>query len=337
MFPPQMFSRRSFAALLLSSVPIVAMTAQPSADPLPSWREGATKRAILEFLRKTTSWESSDYLPPSARIAVFDNDGTLWVEQPVYPEVVFAVDRVKALAPLHSEWATLEVFQAALAGDMASLVKGGLRAMGAIVLATHAETTPDMFHQLVSSWLISARHPRFHHRYTKCIYQPMLEVLTLFRAHGYRTWIVTGGTTEFLRPWTPSVYGVPPDQVVGTTLKSTYSTHDGQGDLVQRGELESLDEGAGKVVNLYRSVGQRPVAAFGNSDGDYEMLQFATTGPGPHLGVLIHHDDGDREYAYDRDTTIGKLDRGLTDAAANGWLVSSVKNDWLRVFADYQR
>jgi phosphoserine phosphatase len=331
-----MFSRRSFAALLLCSVPIATIMAQPSADPLPSWREGATKRAILEFLRKTTSRESSDYLPTSERIAVFDNDGTLWVEQPIYPEVVFAVDRVKALAPLHSDWSSREVFQAALAGDMASLVKGGLRAMGAIVLASHAETTPDTFHQLVSNWLITARHPRFHHRYTECIYQPMVEVLTLFRAHGYRTWIVTGGTTEFLRSWTQSAFGVPPDQVIGTTLKTTYSMRDGRGDLVQLGELESLDEGAGKVVNLYRSLGQRPVAAFGNSDGDYEMLQFTTTGQGLRLGVLIHHDDGDREYAYDRDTNIGKLDRGLTDAAANGWLVSSIKNDWSRVFADHQ-
>jgi phosphoserine phosphatase len=260
-FRPHMFSRRSFVALLLGIVPIKAMMAQPSPDPLPSWREGTTKRAILEFLRKTTSRESSHYLPPSARIAVFDSDGTLWVEQPIYPEVVFAVDRVKALAPLHSEWATREVFQAALAGDMASLVKGGLRAMGAIVLASHAETTPDTFHRLVSSWLISARHPRFNRRYTKCIYQPMVEVLTLFRAHGYRTWIVSAGTTEFLRPWTQCNFGVPPDQVVGTTLKSTYSMHDGHGDLVQLGELESLDEGAGKVINLYRSVGQRPVAA----------------------------------------------------------------------------
>jgi haloacid dehalogenase-like hydrolase len=329
---PTRISRRSFTAFLLGSVPAAAI-AQSLTDPLPSWRDGATKRAILEFLRKTTSPESSDYVPPSERVAVFDNDGTLWVEQPIYTQVAFAVERLKALLPQHPEWKGRDVFEAALANDIAAVLqRGGLTAIGAILVATQAGTTPDAFHQIVSSWLVGARHPRFQRPYTECIYQPMLEVVTLFRASGYRTYIVTGGTVEFLRPWTQSVYGVPPGQVVGTTLKLSYRLHDGHADLVQLPEVEDLDEGQHKAANISKIIGQRPLAAFGNSDGDYEMLQFTTTGQGARLGVLIHHDDDDREYAYDRSSNIGKLDRGLSDAAANGWLVTSMKNDWSRVF-----
>jgi phosphoserine phosphatase len=310
--------------------------AQSTPDPLPSWRDGATKRAILDFLRTTTTAGSSGYVQPSERLAVFDNDGTMWVEQLIYPEVVFAVDRLKALAPQHPEWKDREVFQAALSGDMTALAKGGLRAMGAIVIAIQAGTTVEAFHGIVSDWLISARHPRFQRPYTECVYQPMAEVVALFRANGYRTWIVTGGTAEFVRSWTQSTYGVPPDQVIGSRLKLDYVMHDGRSDLVQLGELEELDEGPRKAINISKYLDQRPLAAFGNSDGDYEMLQFTTTAQGPRLGVLVHHDDEDREYAYDRNTTIGKLDRGLTDAAANGWLVASMKNDWERVFAERQ-
>jgi phosphoserine phosphatase len=287
-------------------------------------------------LRTTTTAGSSGYVQPSERLAVFDNDGTMWVEQLIYPEVVFAVDRLKALAPQHPEWKDREVFQAALSGDMTALAKGGLRAMGAIVIAIQAGTTVEAFHGIVSDWLISARHPRFQRPYTECVYQPMAEVVALFRANGYRTWIVTGGTAEFVRPWTQSTYGVPPDQVIGSRLKLDYVMHDGRSDLVQLGELEELDEGPRKAINISKYLDQRPLAAFGNSDGDYEMLQFTTTAQGPRLGVLVHHDDEDREYAYDRNTTIGKLDRGLTDAAANGWLVASMKNDWERVFAERQ-
>ena len=336
MFRPSAISRRSFTALLLGSMPSAFVMAQSTPDPLPSWRDGATKRAILDFLRTTTTAGSSGYVQPSERLAVFDNDGTMWVEQLIYPEVVFAVDRLKALAPQHPEWKDREVFQAALSGDMTALAKGGLRAMGAIVIAIQAGTTVEAFHGIVSDWLISARHPRFQRPYTECVYQPMAEVVALFRANGYRTWIVTGGTAEFVRPWTQSTYGVPPDQVIGSRLKLDYVMHDGRSDLVQLGELEELDEGPRKAINISKYLDQRPLAAFGNSDGDYEMLQFTTTAQGPRLGVLVHHDDEDREYAYDRNTTIGKLDRGLTDAAANGWLVASMKNDWERVFAERQ-
>lgn len=336
MFRPSAISRRSFTALLLGSMPSAFVMAQSTPDPLPSWRDGATKRAILDFLRTTTTAGSSGYVQPSERLAVFDNDGTMWVEQLIYPEVVFAVDRLKALAPQHPEWKDREVFQAALSGDMTALAKGGLRAMGAIVIAIQAGTTVEAFHGIVSDWLISARHPRFQRPYTECVYQPMAEVVALFRANGYRTWIVTGGTAEFVRSWTQSTYGVPPDQVIGSRLKLDYVMHDGRSDLVQLGELEELDEGPRKAINISKYLDQRPLAAFGNSDGDYEMLQFTTTAQGPRLGVLVHHDDEDREYAYDRNTTIGKLDRGLTDAAANGWLVASMKNDWERVFAERQ-
>jgi phosphoserine phosphatase len=336
LFRPSAISRRSFTALLLGSMPSAFVMAQSTPDPLPSWRDGATKRAILDFLRTTTTAGSSGYVQPSERLAVFDNDGTMWVEQLIYPEVVFAVDRLKALAPQHPEWKDREVFQAALSGDMTALAKGGLRAMGAIVIAIQAGTTVEAFHGIVSDWLISARHPRFQRPYTECVYQPMAEVVALFRANGYRTWIVTGGTAEFVRSWTQSTYGVPPDQVIGSRLKLDYVMHDGRSDLVQLGELEELDEGPRKAINISKYLDQRPLAAFGNSDGDYEMLQFTTTAQGPRLGVLVHHDDEDREYAYDRNTTIGKLDRGLTDAAANGWLVASMKNDWERVFAERQ-
>jgi phosphoserine phosphatase len=336
LFRPSAISRRSFTALLLGSMPSAFVMAQSTPDPLPSWRDGATKRAILDFLRTTTTAGSSGYVQPSERLAVFDNDGTMWVEQLIYPEVVFAVDRLKALAPQHPEWKDREVFQAALSGDMTALAKGGLRAMGAIVIAIQAGTTVEAFHGIVSDWLISARHPRFQRPYTECVYQPMAEVVALFRANGYRTWIVTGGTAEFVRSWTQSTYGVPPDQVIGSRLKLDYVMHDGRSDLVQLGELEELDEGPRKAINISKYLDQRPLAAFGNSDGDYEMLQFTTAAQGPGLGVLVHHDDEDREYAYDRNTTIGKLDRGLTDAAANGWLVASMKNDWQRVFAERQ-
>lgn len=335
-YRPQIFSRRSFTALLLGGVPAAALMAQTPADPLPSWRDGPTKRAILEFLRKTTTSGSVDYVPPSERLAVFDNDGTLWVEQAIYPEVVFAVDRLRALAPQHPEWQSREALQAALTGDMAALAKGGLRAMGPVVLTSHAGISPNALHQLVSEWLTTARHPRFNRAYTACVYQPMLEVLALFRANGYRTCIVTGGTAEFVRAWTQGIYGVPPDQVIGTALKLNYLVQDGRGEVVLAGEVADLDEGANKAVNIARVLGQRPLAAFGNSDGDYEMLQFTTTGQGLRLGVLIHHDDGDREYAYDRATMIGRLDHGLTDAAANGWCVASMKDDWSRIFADHQ-
>jgi hypothetical protein len=326
-------SRRSFAALLLGSLPTAAVMAQAATDPLPSWRDGATKRAILEFLRTTTTPESPGYVPPSERTAVFDNDGTLWVEQPVYPQIAFAVWRLKALAPQHPEWADHEPFRSALAGDMTALAKGGLRAMLPIALSAQANTTPEAFHQIVTTWLSTARNTRFRSLYTECIYQPMAELMVLFRAKGFRTWIISGNTAEFLRPWTQRIYGVPSDQVVGSTLRLSYQVQNGRAEVVQLDELEDLNEGPSKVANISRVLGRRPLAAFGNSDGDYEMLQFTTTGPGARLGVLIHHDDADREYAYDRNTNIGKLDRGLTDAAARGWLVASMKNDWSRVFA----
>ncbi|MET1028330.1 MAG: HAD family hydrolase [Dongiaceae bacterium] len=331
-------SRRAFGTLLLASVPAATAIAQQNvtqqnAVSLPSWREGKTKRAILNFLQATTTAGSPDYVPPAERIAVFDNDGTLWTEQPMYTQVTFALARLQALAPQHPDWATREPFRSALAGDMATLAQGGLRALGQIAIATQADTTPEAFHRIVTDWLATARHPRFQRPYTDCVYQPMLEVLALFRVRGFRTYIASGGTVEFMRPWTEGVYGVRADQVVGSTLKLRYQFQQGRGDLVQTSELDLLDEGPGKPAGIFQLLGQRPIAAFGNSDGDYEMLQYVTSGPGKRLAVLIHHDDGAREYAYDRQSKIGQLDRALTDAPKNGWLVTSMKNDWSRMFS----
>ncbi len=325
-------SRRALGTLLLASVPAATAIAQQNTAPLPSWRDGRTKRAILDFLQATTTAGSPDYVPPAERLAVFDNDGTLWVEQPMYTQVTFALARLHALAPQHPDWANREPFRSALAGDMAALAKGGLHAMGQIAIATQADITPETFHQIVTDWLAGAHHPRFRRPYTDCVYQPMLEVLALFRAHGFRTCIASGGTVEFMRPWTEKIYGVPAGQVVGSTLKLRYQLQQGRGDLVQTSELDLLDEGPGKPAGIFQLLGQRPIAAFGNSDGDYEMLQYTTSGAGRRLGVLIHHDDGNREYAYDRQSNIGQLDRALTDVPKNGWVLTSMKNDWSRLF-----
>ena len=328
--PPRL-PRRALPALLLAALPRAA-TAQQPGDPLPSWRDGATKRAILDFLEATTTEGGPEFVPPSDRLAVFDNDGTLWVEQPIYTQLAFAFDRVRALAPQHPEWAGREPFRAVVAGDMAELARAGEKGMAEIIAATHTGMTPEAFRATALEWLGTARHPRFGRPYTACVYQPMLEALALFRARGFRTCIVSGGTTEFMRPWAERAYGVPPEQVVGTTFKLRYALHEGRGDLLTLPEIELIDDGPGKPAGISRILGRRPVAAFGNSDGDYEMLEYTTTGPGRRLGVIVHHDDAEREYAYDRQSHVGKLDRGLDDAGRQGWSLVSMRNDWARVF-----
>jgi hypothetical protein len=327
------FSRRQFAVLLLASLPAARAFALQGPDPLPSWREGANKRAILDFIQATTMTGMSGYLDPADRLALFDNDGTLWPEQPVYTEVAFAVDRLRALAHAHPEWAARESLRGALAGDIAAVARGGLRTMADIILAVQGNTTPEAFHATVTEWLKTARHPRFGRRYSDCIYQPMREVIALFRSAGFAICIVSGGTEEFLRPWTEAVYGVKAEQVIGSTLKLNYQQHNGRGELVQLPQIDRLNEGPVKPVTVFDRLGRRPNAAFGNSDGDYEMLQYTTTGPGRRLGVLIHHDDAVREYAYDRQSDVGRLDRGLNDVQANGWLLTSMRGDWSQIFA----
>ncbi|WP_249681009.1 HAD family hydrolase [Roseococcus pinisoli] len=325
--------RRALSALVLAALPGLA-AAQGRGDPLPSWREGGTKRAILDFLRATTTPGSADFVAPAERLAVFDNDGTLWVEQPLYAQFAFALDRVRALAPQHPEWAMRDPFRAVLANDMHALVQTGEHGLAEIIAVTHTGMSPEVFRQTALAWLATARHPRFARPYTECIYQPMLEVLALFRARGFRTCIVSGGTLEFMRPWAEQAYGVPPDQIVGTTFKLHYGLANGRGELTTLSEVDLLDDGPGKPAGIARAFGRRPIAAFGNSDGDYEMLEYTTTGPGRRLGLIVHHDDAAREYAYDRQSHIGRLDRALTAAPQQRWLVTSMRDDWARVFPD---
>jgi len=332
-------SRRAFGAALIASFAASQVRAQEklshsSVDALPSWRDGAIKSAILNFLDATTTDGSPDHVPPSERTVVFDNDGTLWSEQPIYPEVVFAADRLHALVSQHPDWAGREPYRSALAGDMDALAQGGLHDIAAIVLAAQGDTTLEAFHGMVSDWIHTARHPRFERLYTECVYQPMLEVLALFLARGFHVWIATGSSLEFMRPWAPVVYGVPIDHLIGTTLKLRYEMHDGRGELLQLSQLGAFDDGPGKPAAIASALGRRPLAAFGNSDGDYEMLQYVTSGGGRSLGVIVHHDDADREYAYDGESNIGRLDRALGDAAVNGWHVVSMRKDWGKVFPD---
>ncbi|MBR0651773.1 haloacid dehalogenase-like hydrolase [Roseomonas terrae] len=323
-----LLSRRGLSGMMLAALSARATAAQAGDDPLPSWRDGERKRAILDFLAATTTEGDAGFVPPGDRLAVFDNDGTLWVEQPMYTQLAFALDRVHALAPQHPEWQTQEPFRSVLAHDREGLSRAGTRGLVEIVKATHAGMSPDEFHVIVEDWLRQARHPRFGRPYTELIYQPMLEVLALFRARGFRTCICSGGTAEFMRPWTERVYGIPPGNVVGTTFQMSFEN----GRLLRLPEMDLINDGPGKPVGMSRFLGGLPQAAFGNSDGDYEMLQVVTAGPGRRLGMIVHHDDALREYAYDRQSHFGRLDRALNDAARRGWHLISMADDWSNVF-----
>ncbi len=301
-------------------------------DPLPSWNDGAAKQAIVAFVRATTTPGLSSYAPPAERVAVFDNDGTLWAEQPAYFQLLFALDRVKALAPQHPEWKTTQPFKAALEGDMKALAAAGEKGLLQLVMASHAGNTPEEFQQIVKEWLATALHPRFKRPYTELVYQPMLELLAYLRANGFKTFIVSGGGIEFVRAWSEKVYGIPPEQVVGSSIETKYEVRNGTPTLVRLPKIDFIDDKAGKPVGINRHIGRRPIAAFGNSDGDFQMLEWTTAGPGARFGLLLHHDDAEREYAYDRKSHVGKLDRGLDEAAARGWVVVSIKRDWNRVF-----
>jgi len=267
------------------------------------------------------------------RVAVFDNDGTLWSEQPMYVQLAFVLDRVKAMAPLHPEWKDKQPFKAVLEGDMKTLAESGERGMLELVLATHSGMTTDEFEKIVSEWLMTARHPRFKRPYTEIVYQPMLELLTYLRANGFKTFITSGGGIEFMRPWSERVYGVPPEQVVGSSIKTKFEMRDGRPTLFRVLEINFVDDGPGKPVGINEHVGRRAIAAFGNSDGDLEMLQWATMSGGVRLGLIVHHTDAEREYAYDRQSYFGKLDKALDAAALNRWTLVDMKKDWKRVFA----
>jgi phosphoserine phosphatase len=300
---------------------------------LSYWNRGAAKERIRRFVTATTTEGSPDYVQPNDRIAVFDNDGTLWVEQPMYTQLRFLLDRFGEMAPDHPEWAAQPPLKAAMDGDLAALAKYGEQGLGAVVMAVLDGSTTEEVQAESLAWIGSARHPRFDRLYSELIFQPQLQLLNYLRAHGYRTFIVSGGGVEFMRAFAEATYGVPPEQVVGSSVVTEYEMRDGRGVLVMKPQIDFVDDGPGKPVGVNQFIGRRPVIAVGNSDGDFEMLECTTTGDGPRLGVYIHHDDAEREYAYDRGATFGGLARGLDEAEARGWLVVSMKKDWNRIFA----
>jgi hypothetical protein len=326
---------RTLVALGLAAAGIAgAPAARGAADPLPSWNEGAAKRSVLEFVARVTAEGGADFVPAAERVAVFDNDGTLWAEQPMYVQLAFVLDRVKALAPRHPEWRTRPPFEAVLENDLAAVFAGGERALVELLAATHAGTTTEEFERIVTDWIGSARHPKTGKPYTEMVYQPMLELLAYLRANGFKTFIVSGGGIEFMRPWAERVYGVPPEQVVGSSIETRFELRDGEPALVRLPEIDFVDDKAGKPVGIQMHIGRRPIAAFGNSDGDLQMLQWTClSNDRPSFCLYVHHTDAAREWAYDRESVIGRLDLGLKEAAARRWTVASMKDDWKRVFA----
>lgn len=304
-----------------------------AADPLPSWRDTGTKRSIIDFVKKVTREGEPDFVPVAERIATFDNDGTLWAEQPMYFQLFFALDRIKALAPEHPEWAEQEPFASLLKGDVKAALAGGEHALAQIVMATHAGLTTEAFEKVVTDWIATAKHPTTGKLYTEMVYQPMLELLSYLRAHGFKTFIVSGGGIEFMRPWTEQVYGIPPEQVIGSSIKTQFEYRDGKPFIVRLPELNFVDDKAGKPSAIQHHIGRRPVFAAGNSDGDLQMLQWAAAGDGPAFCLYIHHTDAEREWAYDRESHVGKLQKGLDEAKSKGWTVTDMKSDWLTVFA----
>lgn len=303
---------------------------------LLSWNDGKTRQAIEAFVERVTTPGSADFVPPAERIAVFDNDGTLWSEQPMYVQLAFVIDRVKAMAPEHPEWKDRAPFNAALTGDFKALAAAGERGLMELVLATHAGMTADEFEQVVKDWIATAKHPVYQRPYTECVYQPMRELLEYLRANEFKTFIVSGGGIEFMRPWAEAVYGIPPEQVIGSSVKLKYEVRDGRPVLLRLPEIDFIDDKAGKPVGIHRQIGRRPIFAAGNSDGDFEMLEYTTAGAGPRFGLLLHHTDDQRETAYDRQSPFGRLDKALDAAPQRGWTVIDMRQDWKQVFPDKQ-
>jgi haloacid dehalogenase-like hydrolase len=318
---------------LAGALRLTTTLAQAQADPLPSWNDGPTKDSITQFVTRVTTQGGPDFVPEDQRIATFDNDGTLWVEQPMYVQLAFALDRVKALAPQHPDWKTKQPFKAVLDDDIKALAASGEKGLVELIAVTHAGMTTADFEKIVTDWIATARDRRFKRPYTELVYQPMLELLAYLRANGFKTFIVSGGGIEFMRPWTERIYGVPPQQVVGSSIKTKFQMRNGRPLLFRLPEINFIDDKAGKPIGINEHIGRRPIAAFGNSDGDLEMLQWTTMSGGPRFGLIVHHTDAEREYAYDRQSHFGRLDKALDAAALNKWTVVDMKNDWKRVFA----
>jgi hypothetical protein len=312
-----------------------AVTSLRAADPLPSWNDTAAKKAIITFVEKVTKQGSADFVPVPERIATFDNDGTLWCEQPMYFQLLFALDRVKILAPQHPEWKTHEPFASLLKGDVHGALAGGVKSLNEIVMVTHAGMTTEEFENIVKDWIATAKNPKTGKPLLEMVYQPMLELLAYLRANGFKTFIVSGGGIEFMRPWTEQVYGIPPEQVVGSSIKTEYEMRDGRPAIVRLPELDFIDDKAGKPVGINLHIGRRPIAAFGNSDGDRQMLEWTQAGGGARLMMLVHHDDAKREFAYGPKSPIGTFsDSLLAEANQSGWTVISMKDDWKTVFRE---
>jgi len=329
--------RATCRSILLTAIITLfaALAAQPApaqSDPLPAWNDGASKKAIVAFVNKVTKTASPDFVPPAERIATFDNDGTLWAEQPMYFQLLFSLNRVGVLAPQHPEWKTTEPFASLLKGDVKAALAGGEKAMLEIVMATHAGTTTEEFEKIVKDWIATAKHPVTKRPITEMVYQPMLELLAYLRANGFKTFIVSGGGIEFMRPWTEKVYGIPPEQVIGSSIKTKFDASGSVPVLTRLPEINFIDDGPGKPVGINQHIGRRPIAAFGNSDGDLQMLQWTAAGNGARFCLYVHHTDAVREWTYDRTSPIGKLDKGLDEATQRGWTVVDMKSDWKTIY-----
>lgn len=326
---------RSRTALLLCLALLVAHDAIYAA-PLASWNEGAAKHAIFEFVEQTTRKGSADYVPERERIAVFDNDGTLWAEQPIYFQFAFAIDRVRTLATLHPDWRTTQPFKAVLENDARALASAGEHGLAEILAVSHAGMTTEEFSTIVGAWLTTAKHPKLARRYTELTYQPMRELLDYLRGNDFKTFIVSGGGVEFMRAFAEQAYGIPPEQVVGSSGVTTYRapTRDAPPALIKQARVEFIDDGPGKPSGIHRFIGRRPILAFGNSDGDLEMLQWTAAGTGRRFVALVHHTDAEREFAYDRAADVGRLDKALDEARAQKWIIVDMKRDWSEVFAE---
>ncbi len=333
---------RLFGIVLIGGVVFLSANAYAE-DPLPSWNDTAAKKVILTFVEKVTTKGSPDFVRPADRIATFDNDGTLWCEKPIYVQLTFAIDRVKSLAPKHPEWSDKQPFKALLEGDLEALKEEGKHALVGMIAASHAGMTEDEFEKIVSEWIATAKHPRFQRLYTECVYQPQLELLTYLRKNGFKTFIVSGGGIEFMRPWTKRVYGIAPPQVVGSSIVTEFQMRHGKPVLMRLPKVNFIDDKAGKPVGIGQHIGQRPILAFGNSTGDREMLQFTTGGDGARLGLLVYHNDGKREYAYGPagglpDSHVGTFPQSLMDEAEqSGWIVVGMKDDWNQIFSDSEK
>lgn len=326
------FSFTPFLVAVSLATSLLFANAASDTDPLPSWEEGETKQSILEFVSAVTTEGGEDFVPPEERIATFDNDGCLWSEKPVYFQLLFAIDRVKALADEHPEWKEQQPFQAVIEDDREALLASGEKGLAQLVMASHAGMTAGEFETVVSEWLETARHPRFDRRYHELVFQPMLELLAYLRANEFKTFIVSGGGIDFLRVFAEEVYGIPPEQVVGSSIKAGYEVRDGNPVIVKLPELNFIDDKEGKPVGIHQHIGRRPIFAAGNSDGDFQMLEWTTAGEGRRFGLLVHHTDDGREWAYDRNSAVGKLVRGLDEGPDRGWVIVDMKKDWKAIY-----